>query len=87
MYTGNVKDEVDKILSFITYSDKKKVDKLLELSATLWAQTGIDSSKKEIEETRKNVRIIYRAIKFVDSELGTLLMRVQDTKDGFKETK
>jgi hypothetical protein len=69
---------VDKILSYKTYSDKKKVDAFLERLAAMWAHTGTDSTKSEIKELRKQSRILYRGIKQVDPAFGDQLLRTQD---------
>lgn len=65
-----LQDRVLKIVGYKTWSDKKKIDTLLEIDATMYTNLGTDSTKKEKEQTRKNSRFIYRAIKSIDENLG-----------------
>jgi hypothetical protein len=73
-----IQEFTDKILNYKTYSDKKKVDALLEQLAAMWAHTGTDSTKSEIKDLRKQSRILYRGIKQVDPDFGDQLLRTQD---------
>ena len=59
-------------------STKDKIDKLLELDCTNYMYTGIDSTKAEIKEVKKQSRIIYRAIQKLDSKTGELLLKSRD---------
>jgi hypothetical protein len=59
------------------WTDKKKIDTLLEISANLWATTGSDSSLGEIKAIKKMQRDIYRCIKRIDKPLGDLLLRYE----------
>lgn len=69
---------IDKILNYKTYSDRKKIDALLELDATMYCNLGIDSTKTERLETKKQSRAIYRAIKTLDKSLGDSLLHFMD---------
>ena len=73
-----IKNLVNKVVGYKTYSDAEKVDKLLHQLAILWQNTGIDSTKGEIQDVRKKCRIIYRGIKEIDPELGKRLLNTQD---------
>jgi hypothetical protein len=68
----------NKLLSIKKYSDKEKIDGMLELDATMYMNLGSDSTKSEIRETKKKSRIIYRAIKSVDKTLGDSFLSYQD---------
>jgi len=72
----NVED-IDKILGFSSWSDRKKIDTLLEIDADLYCNLGKESTKTDIETTHRQSRKIYRAIKTVDSYQGGLLLREQ----------
>jgi len=61
---------IDKILSYKTYSDRKKIDALLEMDANIYCNLGIDSTKTERYEAKKLSKQIYRAIKTIDPEQG-----------------
>ena len=65
---------VDKILNYKTISDKEKIDRLLELDAIMYTNLGSDSTKTDRNETKKKSRIIYRAIKNIDRDLGDMLL-------------
>ncbi len=70
-------EDIDKILGFSSWSDRKKIDTLLEMDADLYCNLGKESTKTAIEDTHKQSRKIYRAIKTVDSYQGGLLLREQ----------
>jgi hypothetical protein len=71
-------ESINKILSYKTWTDKKKVDSLLEMDCSMYASLGKDSTKKEKEEVRRNSRSIYKAIKEINPNLGTTLISVMD---------
>ena len=68
-------EDIDKILGFSSWSDRKKIDTLLEGDADLYCNLGKDSTKADIEDAHKQSRKIYRAIKTVDSYQGGLFLR------------
>jgi uncharacterized membrane protein len=70
-------DDIEKILSYKTWKDKKKIDTLLEIDADLYTNLGKDSSRTEVENVKKASRKIYRAIKTIDEYSGRLLLREQ----------
>jgi len=70
--------DIEKIVEFKTWSNKKKVDELLRLDCNQYTNLGINSSKKEVEEVNKTSRKIYRLIKKVDKELGERFLHLMD---------
>ena len=68
---------VDKILTY-TYSKRKKIDKLLELDASQYCNSGIDSTITHKQQIRKNSRYIYRAIQKLDYSMGKNFLLAQD---------
>tara|TARA_R110000803_G_scaffold72729_2_gene136418 strand:- start:5672 stop:5902 length:231 start_codon:yes stop_codon:yes gene_type:complete len=70
--------DIEKIVEFKTWSNKKKVDELLRLDCNQYTNLGINSSKKEVEEVNKTSRKIYRLIKKVDKELGEKFLHLMD---------
>tara|TARA_R110002020_G_scaffold280672_4_gene496452 strand:- start:2032 stop:2262 length:231 start_codon:yes stop_codon:yes gene_type:complete len=68
---------VDKILNY-TYSKRKKIDKLLELDASQYCNSGIDSTVTHRQLIRKNSRYIYRAIQKLNYEMGRKFLQAQD---------
>ena len=69
---------IEKVLSYKTYDDKRKIDTLLHQLAILWQNTGTDSTKTEINEVKKKSRMIYRAIKSIDPVLGASFLTTAD---------
>ena len=69
-----LQDRVLKIVGYKTWTDKKKVDALLEIDANAYTNLGTDRTKTESEQTRRDSRFIYRAIKSIDEELGHKLL-------------
>jgi len=55
--------DIEKILEFKTWSDRRKIDELLRMDCDMYTNLGIDSTKKEKSEVTKNSRRIYKAIK------------------------
>ena len=68
-------EDIDKILGFSSWSDRKKIASLLEIDADLYCNLGKESTKTDIEDAHKQSRKIYRAIKTVDSYQGGLFLR------------
>lgn len=69
-----LQDRVLKIVGYKTWSDKRKIDTLLEIDATMYTNLGTDSTKTDRENTRRDSRFIYRAIKSIDELLGKELL-------------
>ena len=68
-----------KITNYKNWSDKKKIDAMLEMDCSQYTKLGSDSSKKEREEVKKNSRKIYQAIKEIDYPTGKLLLEAMDS--------
>jgi len=71
-------DLVDKIINYKSISNKDKINRLLSLDANQYCNLGIDSTKGEKEEVKKNSRYIYRAIQKIDQEMGSKFLHSQD---------
>lgn len=69
-----LQDKVLKIVGYKTWSDKRKIDALLEIDANAYTNLGTDSTKTDRENTRRDSRFIYRAIKSIDETLGKELL-------------
>ena len=67
-------EDVEKVISFSSWSDKKKIDELFRIDCYMYANLGIDSTQKERDEVEKKSRYIYRAIKKIDPQLGDKLI-------------
>jgi hypothetical protein len=75
---GYTLNDIDKIIDFKSWSDKKKIDELLRLDCSQYTNLGLESSKSQRQEVKKNSRKIYKLIKKVDKELGDKFLRVMD---------
>lgn len=67
-------DDVEKVINFSSWSDRKKIDELFRIDCYMYTNLGTDSTQKEREEVKKKSRYIYRAIKKIDPQLGDKLM-------------
>jgi len=74
-------NNIDKILSYKTWKTRRKVDALLEMDCIQYTRLGIDSSKKEKEEVRRNSRKIYKAIKTLDNRMGSEFLMAMDKEN------
>ena len=73
-------EDIEKFLEFKTWTNKDKIDKLLEIDCSLYAHLGTDSTKAEKEEVKKKSINIYRTIKSIDTKLGDELLYTMDLK-------
>ena len=69
------REKADKIANYKSYSNRKKIDALLELNASIYTNLGIDSTKKERNYAEVSSRHIYKHIKKIDESFGSLLLR------------
>jgi|TARA_R100000084_G_C4649959_1_gene149059 hypothetical protein len=69
---------IDKILNYKTYTDRMRIDALLEIDCNNYTNLGSDSTKAEKQEVKKMSRQIYRAIKTVDPVWGEKFLRTMD---------
>lgn len=51
-------------------SDKETIDQLLHIDAQMYANTGLDTSKAEMESIKRASAFIYRLIKGIDYDKG-----------------
>ncbi len=73
--------KANKIMLYSTYSDTKKIDRLLELDAIQYTNLGVESLRSERLEVRLNSKYIYRLIGNIDLKLGKLLLRDANTEE------
>jgi len=69
-----IREQVDKIMSYKSVSDSKKVDRLLELNSNQYTKLGIDSTKTQKSKVKATSKYIFRAIKKLDESFGRLLL-------------
>ena len=72
-------DDIDKILSFKTWSDKRKMDELLRMDCALYCSLGKESTTSERDEVKKKSRKIYKALKTFDSQSGEIFLNAMDS--------
>jgi len=51
-------------------SDKETIDQLLHIDAQMYANTGLETSKAEMDSIRRASAFIYRLIKGIDYDKG-----------------
>ena len=68
-------NDIDKILSFKTWTEREKIDALLKVDCFMYTCLGTDSLKKEREEVQRNSKKIYQAIKTINPEEAKILLR------------
>lgn len=68
-------EDIEKVVNFKTWNKKQKVDELLRIDAEMHMELGIDSTKKEIADTEKRSRKIYKEISKLDPITGSLFLR------------
>tara|TARA_R110000824_G_scaffold133349_4_gene296126 strand:- start:55 stop:300 length:246 start_codon:yes stop_codon:yes gene_type:complete len=71
-------EDLEKVMSFKSWSDKKKVDTLLHIDCTMYCNLGLDSSNRERTEVKTKSRSIYRAIKTINPTLGKFILDSMD---------
>ena len=71
-------NDIDKVLDFKTWSDRRKVDELLRIDSSMYCNTGADSTVGEMRTVYKKSRDIYKAIEKIDKEAGALFLRAMD---------
>jgi hypothetical protein len=69
------REKADKIANYKTYTEKRKVDALLELNADQYCNLGTESTKSEWTNAELTSRYIFRLIKNYDTRLGKMLLR------------
>jgi hypothetical protein len=74
----NSSNNVDKILGYKSWSDRRKIDSLLEMDCIMYTELGVDSTKKERDDVKKMSRKIYKAIKSIDPLIGGPMLSSMD---------
>ena len=67
--------DVEKIISFSSWSDTRKIDTLFHIDCVMYCNLGKESSTSERRKAKSNSRTIYKAIKTLDYKLGELLLK------------
>lgn len=72
--------EIDKVLSYKTWTDKKKIDKLLFMDCQMYCWLGSDSTAKERNTVKAASRKIYTAIKKLNFSMGSNFLNTMDRR-------
>jgi hypothetical protein len=72
--------KMNDILGYKTWSDKRKIDELLHMDCSIYANIGIESTQREKQDARSNPKKIYTSIKKIDPVMGGEFLRLMDTK-------
>ena len=70
--------DLEKIMTFTTWSDIQKIDELLRIDAGMYCRLGIDSTTTERNEAKRHSREIYKAIKTLDKDMGDSFLNLMD---------
>tara|TARA_R110001592_G_scaffold95756_3_gene275620 strand:- start:1774 stop:2004 length:231 start_codon:yes stop_codon:yes gene_type:complete len=70
--------KIDQIYNYKSLSNNEKIDRLLEIDANQYTNCGIDSTKLERQQVKKNSTYIYKTIKKIDDKIGVSLLKHQD---------
>ena len=73
--------QIRKIVSYKTWSVKRKTDTLLEMDAEMYTNLGIESTKTEKKNVKAISRKIYRAISLINPLDGYILEANMNEKD------
>jgi hypothetical protein len=72
------KEVLERISQAEGWTNRQKIDKLLEIDSFTRANLGIDSTKKDVEEAKRLTARIIREIKKIDPEEGKLFTIYND---------
>jgi len=73
-------DDIQKFMEYTSWTDEKKIEKLLEIDCSLYCNLGSDSKQYEKDEVRRKSIDIYRTIKTLDRKLGDEFLLTMDLK-------
>jgi len=73
-------EDIKNFMKFKTWTNKDKINTLLEIDCSLYAHLGTDSTKAEKEEVKRKSIEIYRTIKKIDKELGDQFLLTMNLK-------
>jgi len=74
----SVESKIDKIVGYKTWSNRKKIDTLLEMDCVMYTNLGIESTLEEKRNVKMTSKRIYRGISKIDKTLGDTMMRAMD---------
>lgn len=72
-------EDVDKIVEFKSWKDKKKISELFRIDSYMYTNLGTDSTKTERDAVKKKSKYIYRAIAKIDPKIGKEMLYFMDS--------
>lgn len=72
------KEVLERISQAEGWTNRQKIDKLLEIDSFTRANLGVDSTRKDVEEAKRLTARIIREIKKIDPEEGKLFTIYND---------
>ena len=71
-------DDIEKVLSFKTWSNKRKIDELFRIDCEMYTNLGTDSTKTEREKVKAKSKAIYKTVAKIDEKTGRHLLFSMD---------
>tara|TARA_R110000744_G_C19318994_1_gene557405 strand:+ start:969 stop:1208 length:240 start_codon:yes stop_codon:yes gene_type:complete len=71
-------DDIDKILGFLSWTSREKIDELLRIDASMYSNLGTESNDEEKGHVRDSSILIYLAIEKIDSKMGRDFLRAME---------
>ena len=68
-------EDIDKIIGFSSWSDKKKINELFRIDSYMYTALGSDSTEKERASVERKSKRIYKEISKIDPMIGSELLR------------
>lgn len=68
-------DDLEKVIGFTSWSDKKKIDELFRIDSNMYTNLGVDSTDKERASVERKSKRIYKEISKIDPMVGSELLR------------
>jgi hypothetical protein len=71
-------DDIEKVLQFKTWSNKRKIDELFRIDCKMYTNLGTDSTKTEREKVKAKSKAIYKTVAKIDASVGKHLLFSMD---------
>tara|TARA_R100001198_G_C5241377_1_gene218801 strand:- start:3053 stop:3283 length:231 start_codon:yes stop_codon:yes gene_type:complete len=70
--------DIEKVLEFKTWSNKRKIDELFRIDCEMYTNLGTDSTKTEREKVKAKSKAIYKTVAKIDASVGKHLLLSMD---------
>ena len=74
------KENLDELMSTESLTTKQKLDELLRIDCSMYANLGLESTSKETNAVKVLSRKIYKHVKVLDPLMGTSFLNAMDSK-------